>query len=207
MTYRIVVGVDGSPHSDAAVRWAIEEAEARHGEVTAVFAWQLPFLSFPGAFDRDELEQASKEFIVDNVSRIVKTPPVPLTTLVAEGDPAASLDRSLQGGAFAGGGHPGPVAVVRAAAWLGEPALCRGGARAPSCWSSCQRGRQPEDWQPVGRRGLKRAGNRASIRLSERQPGPLRPTGAPRDHRICCTFRCGRPRVLRRCPDRDGPPS
>jgi nucleotide-binding universal stress UspA family protein len=97
MSYRIVVGVDGSPHSDAAVRWAIEEAEARNGEVTAVFAWQLPFLSFPGAFDRDELEQASKEFIVDNVSRIVKTPPVPLTTLVAEGDPAASLIEASKG--------------------------------------------------------------------------------------------------------------
>jgi nucleotide-binding universal stress UspA family protein len=91
MTYRIVVGVDGSPHSDAALRWSIDEAEVRNGEVMAVFAWQVPFLSFPGAFDRDELEQASKEFIVDNVSRVVKTPPVPLLTLVAEGDPAASL--------------------------------------------------------------------------------------------------------------------
>jgi nucleotide-binding universal stress UspA family protein len=97
MSYRIVVGVDGSSHSDAAVRWAIEEAEARNGEVTAVFAWQMPFLSFPGAFDRDELEQASKEFIVDNVSRIVKTPPVPLTTLVAEGDAAASLIEASKG--------------------------------------------------------------------------------------------------------------
>ena len=91
MSYRIVVGVDGSRHSDAAVRWALEEAGARNGEVTAVFAWQLPFLSLPGAFDRDELEKAGKEFIIDNVSRIVPTPPVPLPTLVAEGDPAESL--------------------------------------------------------------------------------------------------------------------
>jgi MFS transporter, PHS family, inorganic phosphate transporter len=44
-----LVGVDGSPHSDAALRWALEEAEVRGGEVTAVFAWQVPFLSFPGA--------------------------------------------------------------------------------------------------------------------------------------------------------------
>ena len=97
MTYRIVVGVDGSPHSDAALRWSIDEAEVRNGEVTAVFAWQVPFLSFPGAFDRDELEQASKEFIVDNVSRVEKTPPVPLLTLVAEGDPAASLIKAAKG--------------------------------------------------------------------------------------------------------------
>jgi nucleotide-binding universal stress UspA family protein len=97
MTYRIVVGVDGSPHSDEALRWAIEVAEARNGEVMAVFAWQVPFLSFPGAFDRDELERASKEFIVETVSRVSKTPPVPLLTLVAEGDPAASLIEASQG--------------------------------------------------------------------------------------------------------------
>jgi nucleotide-binding universal stress UspA family protein len=97
MTYRIVVGVDGSPHSDQAVRWSMDEAQARGGEVTAVFAWQVPFLSFPGAFDRDELEQASKEFIVDTVSRIAPTPPVPLLTLVAEGDPAASLIEASKG--------------------------------------------------------------------------------------------------------------
>jgi nucleotide-binding universal stress UspA family protein len=97
MTYRIVVGIDGSPHSDEALRWAIQVAEARDGEVTAVFAWQLPFLSFPGAFDKDELERASKEFIVENVSRVVKTPPVPLLTVVAEGDPAAALIEASKG--------------------------------------------------------------------------------------------------------------
>ena len=97
MTYRIVVGVDGSRHGEAALRWALAEAEARDAELTAVFAWQVPFLSFPGAFDRDELEQASKEFIVDTVSKIAPTPPVPLLTLVAEGDPAASLIEASKG--------------------------------------------------------------------------------------------------------------
>ncbi|HTT91443.1 MAG TPA: universal stress protein [Acidimicrobiales bacterium] len=97
MTYRIVVGIDGSPHSDEALRWAVEVAEARNGEVTAVFAWQVPFLSFPGAFDKDELEKASKEFVVETVSRVMKTPPVPLMTVVAEGDPAASLIEASKG--------------------------------------------------------------------------------------------------------------
>jgi nucleotide-binding universal stress UspA family protein len=96
MTYRIVVGVDGSAHSEAALRWALSEATARNGELTAVFAWEMPFLSFPGAFDRDELEQAGKEFIVDTVSKVVPTPPVPLLTLVAEGDPAASLIKAAE---------------------------------------------------------------------------------------------------------------
>ena len=91
MTYRVVVGVDGSAHGDAALRWALEQAESRGGEVTAVFAWQQPFVSIPGAFDREELEQAAKDFLVGKVSAIVPSPRVPLLPLVAEGDPAEAL--------------------------------------------------------------------------------------------------------------------
>jgi nucleotide-binding universal stress UspA family protein len=92
MTYNIVVGVDGSAHGDAALRWALAEAEAHDdGRVTAVLSWQVPFMGFPGAFDKAELEQAAKDFLVERVSAIVPTPKVPLTPLVAEGDPAESL--------------------------------------------------------------------------------------------------------------------
>lgn len=96
MTYRIVVGVDGSTHSSAALRWALSEAQARSGEVTALFAWQVPFLSFPGAFDRDELEKASKDFLIETVSKIAPTPSVPLRPLIAEGDPTESLVKASQ---------------------------------------------------------------------------------------------------------------
>lgn len=92
MTYTIVVGVDGSPHGDAALRWALAEAEAHEdGRVTAVFSWQVPFVGFPGAFDRAELEQSAKDFLVERVSAVVPTPNVPLTPLVAQGDPAEAL--------------------------------------------------------------------------------------------------------------------
>jgi hypothetical protein len=48
MTYTIVVGIDGSAHGDAALRWALAEAEAHDdGRVTALFSWQLPFVGFP----------------------------------------------------------------------------------------------------------------------------------------------------------------
>jgi nucleotide-binding universal stress UspA family protein len=36
---RVVVGVDGSANSVAALRWAVAEAELRRDRVTAVFAW------------------------------------------------------------------------------------------------------------------------------------------------------------------------
>ncbi len=91
MTYRIVVGVDGSPYGDAALRMALTEAEEHGGQVTAVFAWQVPFTSFPGLFDRAELEEAAKKFLVDKVSAVAPAPKVPVLPLVAEGDPAEAL--------------------------------------------------------------------------------------------------------------------
>jgi nucleotide-binding universal stress UspA family protein len=97
MTYRIVVGVDGSEHSSTALRWALSEAECHSGTVTAVLAWQVPFLSFPGAFDRDELEKAYKEFLIETVSGIAPKPAVPLETLAAEGDPTEAMVEASKG--------------------------------------------------------------------------------------------------------------
>jgi nucleotide-binding universal stress UspA family protein len=91
LTYKIVVGVDGSPHGNAALRWAVEHAVALDGAVTAVFAWQIPVLGMPGAFDRDELEKMAKDFLTEAVSSIVPSPPVPLWTVVAEGDATEAL--------------------------------------------------------------------------------------------------------------------
>jgi nucleotide-binding universal stress UspA family protein len=74
MTHRIVVGVDGSEHGNAALRWAVDEAKVHESEVIAVFAWQLPFVGIP-----------------DAVETVVRDTPVPITKLVAEGDVRASL--------------------------------------------------------------------------------------------------------------------
>jgi nucleotide-binding universal stress UspA family protein len=95
VTYRIVVGVDGSEHSNAALRWALDEAESHSdGMVTAVLSWQMPFLSFPGGFDREELDKTYKNFLLETVSAIAPKPKVPLETLVAEGDPTEALVES-----------------------------------------------------------------------------------------------------------------
>lgn len=96
MTYKVVVGVDGSPNSEAALRWALKDAEKHQGEVTAVFAWQVPFSSFPGLYDREALEKAAKEYLIEKVSAVAPQPAVPLLTVVAEGDPAESLLAAAQ---------------------------------------------------------------------------------------------------------------
>jgi hypothetical protein len=79
VSYQIVVGVDGSPHSIAALRWSLDQAGSRGGSVRAVLAWQVPFVSIPGAFDRAELEQGYREFLIRTVSerRAWSLPPRP----------------------------------------------------------------------------------------------------------------------------------
>ena len=115
MTYNVVVGIDGSAHSDAALRWALAEAEAHEdGRVTAVFSWQLPFVGFPGAFDKSELEEAAKDFLIETVSRVVPTPKVPLTPLVAQGDPAEALVEAAKGAALLVVGTRGRSALLGA---------------------------------------------------------------------------------------------
>jgi nucleotide-binding universal stress UspA family protein len=91
MTKRIVVGVDGSDHGNAALRWAVDEAKAHAAEIVAVFAWQMPLIGIPGAFDAEELEKLCMNFLEETVAAVVPTPPVPITKLVAHGDVSASL--------------------------------------------------------------------------------------------------------------------
>jgi nucleotide-binding universal stress UspA family protein len=97
MTYRIVVGVDGSEHGNAALRWAVDEALAHEAEIVAVFAWQMPFIGIPGAFDREEMERMCKRFVKETVAAIAPEPRVPITRLVAEGDVSASLIAAAKG--------------------------------------------------------------------------------------------------------------
>lgn len=42
--FRIVVGVDGSDPSRAAMDWAVEEARLRNGQVLALSAWHYPYV-------------------------------------------------------------------------------------------------------------------------------------------------------------------
>ena len=41
---KIVVGVDGSGHAQAALRWAIAEARVRGASLEVVHAWEIPYL-------------------------------------------------------------------------------------------------------------------------------------------------------------------
>jgi nucleotide-binding universal stress UspA family protein len=97
MTFRVVVGVDGSDHGNTALRWAVDEAVVHGGEILAVFAWQMPFIGIPGAFDRDEVEKVSMSFLHETVTLVVPDAPIAVTKLVAQGDVSASLIEAARG--------------------------------------------------------------------------------------------------------------
>ena len=91
MSAHIIVGVDGSDDSMNAYRWALDEARHRHAEVTAVFAWELPMIGIPGAFDRDELEAEGMKFLNAQLDGEPNGNGVTVHRVVAQGDPSASL--------------------------------------------------------------------------------------------------------------------
>ncbi|MDN5917445.1 MAG: universal stress protein [Pseudonocardia sp.] len=100
----IVVGVDTSTPSRAALRWALREADGTGRVVRAVLVWNpAPLFAGPApAYEpigpvraeyRAELERAVAEVVGPR-------PPVGVTTEVLEGDPADELARRADGAAL-----------------------------------------------------------------------------------------------------------
>jgi nucleotide-binding universal stress UspA family protein len=91
--YTVVVGVDGSPGSRSALRWAVAEAGAHHGRVRAIWAW-TPHASREleglGAVDDEKLQAALQERLGAAVAG-VDTGDFPFDTELVEGDPRRIL--------------------------------------------------------------------------------------------------------------------
>jgi len=90
----VVVGVDGSPSSRRALRWALRQAEATGMKVVAVYAWRAPtgygtgVMVMPGVQWADEA-RASLESTVEAAA--AKWPHVTIEQRVLEGHPAEIL--------------------------------------------------------------------------------------------------------------------
>ena len=91
MSYRIVVGVDGSESSTRALNWAVEEARVRDADVTALFAWEFPLIGIPGAFEREQLEQQARALILHHVKAVAGDGDVRVEAVIANGDAGTSL--------------------------------------------------------------------------------------------------------------------
>lgn len=95
----IVVGIDGSPASKAALAWAVEEARLRGCGVVAVHAWQFPVLGFGGyggtvvpLLTPEDLEKLANDTAHETVEAVVGDDlSVPVVVRVEQGHPAGVL--------------------------------------------------------------------------------------------------------------------
>ncbi|GGV40794.1 universal stress protein [Actinomadura cremea] len=88
----IVVGVDGSPASLDALRWAARQAELTGAELRAVSAWRLPSFGYPIEYVDEEVEGAVDAELGRAVREALgETPRVPVSRVVVQGHPAPVL--------------------------------------------------------------------------------------------------------------------
>lgn len=70
---RIVVGVDGSPCSHAALQWAAAEAASHGAELVAIHAWRLPAVGLPGLsppYEKEPFTAQARAIIDDAIAAV-----------------------------------------------------------------------------------------------------------------------------------------
>jgi nucleotide-binding universal stress UspA family protein len=90
---RIVVGVDGSPESRAALRWATAEAKLRGAALEAVYVWEMPLIAGrdapPLMVPVEELRDDAASMLASVLAE--EAPDVGITQTVVEGNAADAL--------------------------------------------------------------------------------------------------------------------
>lgn len=96
---RIVVGIDGSLPSIAALRWAIGQARLTGGEVHAVTGWEIPvtIMIVPRYTEADYARDA-REILHRAVTEVRQAEPdVPVEQHLVQQRPALALTRAAEG--------------------------------------------------------------------------------------------------------------
>ncbi len=95
---RVVVGVDGSPVSEAALAFAVEQASWRGVGLTAVHGWDITYMNVPGRVGAipAEMQQAERETAETLVAETLagwqeKYPDVDIATWVPQMSPVGAL--------------------------------------------------------------------------------------------------------------------
>ncbi|GIF23361.1 nucleotide-binding universal stress UspA family protein [Actinoplanes tereljensis] len=89
----ILVGVDGSPPSRAALRWALDQARLTGGRVRAIAAWEVPAYTGLTLIPYDDLAAAAGKLLSTTVQEVLgfDPPPVEVDEIVLPGHPAQVL--------------------------------------------------------------------------------------------------------------------
>lgn len=90
----IVVGVDGSPSSTAALSWAVRQAELTGGRVRAVAAWEYPtYYAMAGVFPYEDLAVRTGKVLDETVHGVLGPAKSDVEVLqnVVPGNPAQVL--------------------------------------------------------------------------------------------------------------------
>lgn len=117
---RIVVGVDGSEPSLAALHWAVRQAKLTGAAVDAVTAWSYPAgYGMAPVLDEYDFQDGAKQGLADALRTV--DPDVPVRAVVLEGRAAEALLRQAQGADLLVVGSRGHGAL--AAPFLGSVSL------------------------------------------------------------------------------------
>jgi nucleotide-binding universal stress UspA family protein len=117
---RIIVGVDGSSSSVAALRWAVQQAERTGGTIDAVIAWEFSLVASgfgwaPNkAFDDTEYRELAAKTLNAAIGDVNPPPSVAVNQVVVEGNPALVLLSAAKDADLLVVGHRGHGAVVDA---------------------------------------------------------------------------------------------
>ena len=114
---RIVVGVDGSEGSAAALRWAIDEARRRQSEVDVVHAWEIPYVGEASFSIGPQEFEAEAQAVLDQSIRDVEPIPsdVVLRPMLLHGPAAGQLIDTAEGAellVLSSRGHGGFVGLL-----------------------------------------------------------------------------------------------
>jgi nucleotide-binding universal stress UspA family protein len=96
---RIVVGVDGSESSKAALRWAMRQAKLDGARVEVVTAWEYPaWFGFPPPVARFDLEENASRSLTDAIAVTAREfPGCEVASRIVEGSAARVLIDAAKG--------------------------------------------------------------------------------------------------------------
>jgi nucleotide-binding universal stress UspA family protein len=201
---QVMVGIDGSPFGDDALRWAVEEGHLHHAEVIALLAWDyLHQLPAPGGppFDPEYRQDVADAALQALIYRVLGVRGSSVTARAVFGLAAPVLLDQVRDASLLVVGARG-LGRLRPAPRLGQPAL-----RPPV---SCPFGHRPQragSHREHRRRGgrVGDLGPRAGLGRHGGAPGPVPSDRAPCDRRPLEPSRDGglrscRPAGSERCP-------